>query len=466
MIRTSGSKVTFDSSATKPAPTGSQVTDVHGRQVSRGQDDDSRPASCLRGGQEGSSIRETSNQTPQQEGGCPTGDPRNIPSSSTPGNTLPQLGSVMRASPRNPLKNLTYYRSAGWKKDLDHILGSFYHYNYTSHKEAEWKKLKTKFFEYLGQCQEEWRDIKEEKPLQYMPSMESHFQALTSVRLKGLSQFKGWIKSGSYYHGVVARKGQLHMCLHLAGTEPPHSVTQKEEETPTTSLHMPGKEGSMTQGECSDSPTPMETGGTGDGQSWAEQAKASTTEEWRRGRSIKHHWLVSRKWEGRSTNPFPLQDNEGRCEVVQQLYWHADELTLACHDVAAQGMAHHYPGMESGEAKSLNNQVLCMISEYHLTCLSQGSSCISPVLLEAAKDLFPPIEEYLADDSFHGTRDLRVEEKSMTLWVAVWLHHLDMAAAEDGTASLSLDVTQHGRGPLLEFLLALKTSSLTFEEVV
>ena len=32
--------------------------------------------------------------------------------------------------------------------------------------------------------------------------------------------------------------------------------------------------------------------------------------------------------------------------------------------------------------------------------------------------------------------------------------------------SLSLDVTQHGRGPLLEFLLALQVSSLTFEEVV
>ena len=100
-------------------------------------------------------------------------------------------------------------------------------------------------------------------------------------------------------------------------------------------------------------------------------------------------------------------------------------------------MARHYPGMESGEAKSLNNQVLCMISEYHLTCLSQGSSCISLVLPEAAKDLLPPIEEYLADDSFHGTRDLRVKEKAKTLRVAVWLHHLDIAAAEDRTASLS-----------------------------
>ena len=308
-----------------------------------------------------------------------------------------------------------------------------------------------------------------------MPYMESCFQTLTGIRLKGLSQFTGWIKPGSYYHGVVARKGQLHMCLHLAGTEPPKGpqicpsqtcpVTQKEEETPTTSLHTPEKEGSATQGARSSSPAPMETGGGGDGQSWSEQAEASANEEWRRGRPTKRHRSMSRKWEGRSTNPFSLQDSEERHEAVQQLYQHAGELTLACHNVAAQGMAGHYPGMELGEAKSLNSQVLCMISEYHLTCLSQGSSCISPVLLEAAKDLLPPIEEYLADDSFQGTRDLRVLEKAKTLQVAVWLHHLDMEVAGDGMASLSLDVIWHGRGPLLEFLLAPQTSSLMFEEV-
>ena len=157
----------------------------------------------------------------------------------------------MRASPKNPLKNITHYRSAGWRKDLTHILGSFYHYNNPSHKEAEWNKWRNKFLKYLGQHEEEWRTIKKEKPLQYMPYMEHHFQALTGIRLKGLSQFTGWIKPGSYYHTVVARQGQLHRCLHLAGTEPPkgplihpsksHPVTQKEEETPTTSPSMPGR---------------------------------------------------------------------------------------------------------------------------------------------------------------------------------------------------------------------------------
>ena len=122
--------------------------------------------------------------------------------------------------------------------------------------------------------------------------------------------------------------------------------------------------------------------------------------------------------------------------------------------------------MESGMAKSLNNQVLCMISEYHLTCLSQGSSSDNPVLPEAAKDLLPPIEKYLADGNFKGSRDVSVIEKAKTLRVAVWLHHLDMAVAGDGMASYSLDATRHSRGPLLEFLLASQASSLTFEEVV
>ena len=342
--------------------------------------------------------------------------------------------------------------------------------------EEKWNKLKTKFFEYLGQCQEEWKTIKEEKPLQYMPYMKRHFQALTGIKLKGLSQFTGWIKPGSYYHGVVARKGQLHLCLHLAGTMLPkgpqicpsqtHTVMQKKEETSKTSHPMLRREGSMTQGVCSDPPISIETGGAGDGRSWVEQAEASTEEEWRRDRPTKHHRSLPRRWEGRSTNSFPLQDSEGRHKVVQQLYQHAGQCTLAHHDVAAQGMASHHPDMESGAAKSLNNQVLCMISEYHLTSLSQGSSFVSLVLPEAVKDLLPPIEEYMADSGFQGTRDLRVLEKARSLRVAVWLHRLDMATAGDGMASYSMDATWHGRGPLLEFLLALQTSSLTFEEVV
>ena len=169
-----------------------------------------------------------------------------------------------------------------------------------------------------------------EDPLQYMPYMERQFHAATGIQLKGLSDFMGWIKRGSYYHGVVARKGQLHRCVHLVGVELPrwpqiipsesHQVSQRREETPGTSPHAPSEKPSAAQGAPSDIPAPMETGGVGDGWSWAEQAEASTDDEFRRDRPTKHRQSESRRCGGQPTLPFPLQDNDGRCASVQQLY--------------------------------------------------------------------------------------------------------------------------------------------------
>ena len=120
---------------------------------------------------------------------------------------------------------------------------------------------------------------------------------------------------------------------------------------------MPEREGSVTQGACSDPPIPMETDGAGDGRSWVEQAEASAEEEWRKDRPMKHRRSLPRRWEAHSINSFPLQDPEGRHETIQQLYQHAGECAPAHHDVAAQGMASHHPDLESGMTKSLNNQV-------------------------------------------------------------------------------------------------------------
>ena len=110
--KTMGLGVTFDSSSTKPAPTDSQDTDIHGRQATRGQGNGHWPASHPRGGQERSSIRKTNQLIPHQEGGCPVRAPRNIPPSSTTG--------TKRAS-TDPLENIANYRSMGWRKDLSHV---------------------------------------------------------------------------------------------------------------------------------------------------------------------------------------------------------------------------------------------------------------------------------------------------------------------------------------------------------
>ena len=215
-----GRGVTFNPSANKLAATGGQDGNGRGRQRTRGRDDNTRPTSPTKGARERSSIRMTSKQMPCQVSECPSGTPRNAPTDSTPGSTPHQCSGSMRA-PRDPLEHVAHYRSQGWRKDLDLIFKAYYKYNFSSFKESEWSKLRDKVLDHLLPRQDEWGSIKENDPPQYMPYMEEQFYAATGIRLKGLAECTRWIKWGSYYHSVVAKKGQLHKCPHLAGIELP-----------------------------------------------------------------------------------------------------------------------------------------------------------------------------------------------------------------------------------------------------
>ena len=107
-----------------------------------------------------------------------------------------------------------------------------------------------------------------------------------------------------------------------------------------------------------------------------------------------------------------------------------------------------------------------MIAEYHLTGSARGLSSLSPLLLEAATTLLPPIKDYVPGVTFEGTRDVRVLDHARTLRVAVWLHRLDMSAGGDGMASGTLDASWHNQGPLLDLFLTPMMGNLTFQEVV
>ena len=85
----------------------------------------------------------------------------------------------------------------------------------------------------------------------------------------------------------------------------------------------------------SGTPAPMETGGVGDGQSWAEQVEASEDEVFQRSRPVKRTQSQSRRHEPRQPFPFPLQDSEGRHASFSQLYEHAAVQPATHHNVAS-----------------------------------------------------------------------------------------------------------------------------------
>ena len=217
---------------------------------------------------------------------------------------------------------------------------------------------------------------------------------------------------------------------------------------------------------CSDTPAPMETGRAGDGQSWAKRIEASVEEEFQQDRLVKHRRSQSKRRKPRPMLPFPLQDSEGRLASIAQLYEYAAEQPVAHHNVAGRGIMHLHPEMLPQKARHLGNQVTCMIVEYHLTSSARGPSSLSPVIPEEAAALLPPLKNYVPGITFEGPRDVRVVDHARTLWVAVWLHQLDMAVEGEGMASETLEALQHHQGPLLESFLTPRMSNLTFQEVV
>ena len=96
-----------------------------------------------------------------------------------------------------------------------------------------------------------------------------------------------------------------------------------------------------------------------------------------RSSSRKRRRSQSRRRDSHPTVPFPLQDHKGRLQALQTLYEEAGGNRLASEMTALRGLREGHPEMGAEELQRLNNQVLLMIAEYHLTSASQAltTSC-------------------------------------------------------------------------------------------
>ena len=455
-------------------------------------------------------------QRQHQEGGLPSGSMpggRSLPPPPAPPmleRTQPQQRGKKRSALRDPARLVANYRSSGWRKDLEHILKVYYKFNVDYFTKEDWHPVKEQFFDLFLQHKQEALEVKEARPLNFMAYIQDLFYQATGLHLDGFGSFTRWIKKGSYYHGVVARQGHLLECPHLEGAPLPrqpqlapsdsHRESQMRAETQVPSSRRPSAEATVapvteaaivetpiaeapvaeapvvesavmeeTPAEVPTTtpslPAPMETGGAGDGPSWAKQVEEVEEEPFQHSRPAKHPHFLSRRWEPTSQLPFPLQDNAGRFTSVTQLYEHAATQPATSHNVAGRAIRCLHPELLPHHATSLGNQVACMITEYHLTVSARQSS-LCPILPPEAAPLLPAIKNYVPGVSFKGIRDVRVMDHAVALRVAVWLHQLDMAMGGEALASKSLEAGQHHQGPLLESFLAPRMSGLTFQEVV
>ena len=318
--------------------------------------------------------------------------------------------------------------------------------------------------------------------------MEAQFERVTGYKLVGLGACTEWIRAGTYYHWVIAQQGQLGRCPRLAGIPPPQGPMMPPPYPPVMAVAPPVMAAASTQATVPNPPwggggrpqaesqprkkdaaaagvqgAARDTGGAGD--SSAQSGRAASREpRTTQSSSWKHRRSQSRRRDSHPMVPFPLQEHEGRLQAVRTLYEEAGEHRLAYEMTALRGLREGHPEMGAEELQCLNNQVLLMIAEYHLTSASQGTHHVLPVLPEGAARLMPPLDDYLPG-SFDGCRDVRVTDRAQILHVAAWLHRLDLRTTYGVEIATSPRVEDYDIGPLLEYFLMPKLSDITLEEV-
>ena len=140
-----GRGVASDSCIDKATPAGGQGSQDQGREMTREHGDGGRSVSHLRGASE-----KADRQTPHQEGDPPSKATQNVPPTTTPEGTLPQLGGSSRTLLHDPARLAAKFCSVGWKKDLEHVLRVYYKFNTAYFREAEWVRLRDTFFSYFS----------------------------------------------------------------------------------------------------------------------------------------------------------------------------------------------------------------------------------------------------------------------------------------------------------------------------
>ena len=358
-----------------------------------------------------------------------------------------------------------------------------------------------------------WMDIKELTPLQFMPYVAKLFREVTGQDLSGLGHFTGWIGLGGYCHWRVAQQGLIHHVPHLAGQPVPRTpdacpsgkpLPPKPAQTKTLSTGASGKqpdrsqpapggsrqEPTPSQGEwpstssqsgmttaprqSGKSSTPRQSSGPAPSNGSGTPAASGGPPNHPPGREGAGDWYNMYMCETQgmiSESPVPpylVGMAEARKEAIGHIYDRVAGKEPPMHNVASRVLRAYYTRVNPQTLSTWACQILCMITEYHMACMTRGSAVTSPILPRELAEHLPPLADYAPPKDQSGTTDIQVRDHwARTLQVAVLCHRLDMALSEEPGSSRSLVRSQHHCGDLLAYFLSPGTAwELRFKDVV
>ena len=424
-----------------------------------------------------------------------------------------------RADPNDSLMDrMANFMASGWRRDLTHFISCCWSAQIGSLERDEWHAAITKFLAVMVKKKnQEWTDIKELTPLQFMPYVAKLFREVTGRDLSGLSHFTGWIGVGGYYHWRVVQQGLAHQVPHLAGQpaprtpdahpsgkrlppNPPPTETPptgasgqqqgRSQPTPSRGRQEPtpsqGKR-PTTSGQSGMTAAPQQSGkasapcqgsepaSTGKSKPSAASGDPSNRPPGRGGAGdgAGTDWfqMYMRETQGGISEPpvppYPVGTVEQRREAIGHIYDRVAGKEPPKNDIASRALRAYYTRVDPQTLSTWACQILCMIAEYHMACTTRGSAVTSPILPRELAERLPPLANYAPPEDQSGTTDVRIRDHwARTLRVAVLCHRLDMTLQEEPGSSRTIVRSRHCCGDLLAYFLGPGTAwELRFEDV-
>ena len=412
------------------------------------------------------------------------------------------------------MDKMANFVASGWRCDLTHFIGYCWAAQIGSLEWDEWRVAIIKFLAVMAKKKNhEWMDIKELMPLQFMPYVAKLFREVTGQDLSGLGHFTGWIGLGGYYHWRVAQQGLIHLIPHLAGQPVPRTpdahpsgkpLPPKPAQTKTPSTGASGKPPDRSQpapGGSRQEPTPsqggwLSTSGQSRMTTAPRQSGKSSTPHQSGGPAFSNgsgtpaasggppnrppgregagdwYYMYMRETQGMISEPpvppYPVRMVEARKEAIGHIYDRVAGKEPPLHNVASRALRAYYTRVDPQTLSTWACQILCMIAEYHMACVTRGSTVTSLILPRELTEHLPPLADYTPPEDQSGTTDVWVRDHwARTLRVAVLCHRLDMALSEEPGSSRSLVRSRHHCGDLLAYFLSPGTAwELRFKDVV
>ena len=138
-------------------------------------------------------------------------------------------------------------------------------------------------------------------------------------------------------------------------------------------------------------------------------------------------------------SPYPIRPVEARWEAVGQIYDQVDGKEPPSHNIASKALRAYYTRVDPQTLNTWACQILYMIAEYHMACMTRGFPVTSPIVPRGLEECLLPLADYTPPEDQSGTTDVWIKDhRARTLRVAILCHQLDMALSEEPASSGSL----------------------------